>query len=303
MKAFEVSSTKTDSLIYVDMDGVLADFFGEVARQHHVKKFRDVHKGGGISQHAKKSGFFRNLPLLPNATHLIKGILQRAGEYNILSSPLMSDVEGSSDEKTQWLNHYFKNMPPEEILFTHEKYQYAKRPDSTPNILIDDYPTNIALWRSWGGIGILYKDAECDRVLKELDLALVGRIHPHMIDHTVEIEHRKFPHVVSGRRLLKFVKGIHNEFHLDDPVLEHPFWQFVELPLSDINTPEYYHQDDPHRRYISLDWEHINRITPEDIAKKPVVVDGNGWALDGNHRITRARQLGLETIPAYVPYQ
>lgn len=302
MKAFELASKPTNSLIYVDMDGVLADFFGEVARQHHVKKFREVNKGG-ISQRAKKTGFFRNLPLLPNAKHLIKGILQRARNYNILSSPLMSDIEGSAEEKTQWIHQHFEATPPAEILFTHEKYQYAVRPDGSANILIDDYPTNIALWRSWGGIGILYKDAECDRVLKELDMALAGRIHPYMMDPVAEIEHKKFPHVVSGRKLLKFVKNIHDEFHLDEPILKHSFWQFVELPVADINTPEYYHQDDPHRRYISLDWEHINNITPEDIASKPVVVDDEGWALDGNHRITRARQLKLETVPAYVPYK
>ena len=74
------------------------------------------------------------------------------------------------------------------------------------------------------------------------------------------------------------------------------------VKVKDLNTPEKYDQDDPYRRLINLDWKHIRKISRQDIAEKPVVVDERGWVLDGNHRVTAARAMGLDYIPAYVPY-
>jgi ParB-like chromosome segregation protein Spo0J len=74
------------------------------------------------------------------------------------------------------------------------------------------------------------------------------------------------------------------------------------LPIEVLKTPEFYDQDDPYRRVIDLDWDHIDDITIQDIMRKPVVVDDKGWVLDGNHRVTAARARGLTTIRALVPY-
>jgi hypothetical protein len=76
-----------------------------------------------------------------------------------------------------------------------------------------------------------------------------------------------------------------------------------EVPLGNLKTSEFYDQDDPYRRVIDLDWDHIDDITTQDIMRKPVVADANGWLLDGNHRFTAARAKGLGSIRALVPYQ
>ena len=34
---------------------------------------------------------------------------------------------------------------------------------------------------------------------------------------------------------------------------------------------------------------------------KPIVVDSQGWIIDGNHRATAAAEAGLTSVPAYVP--
>ena len=157
MRSLEFESAhQSTPIVYVDMDGVLADFFGEVAKEHDVGYWREIHrKDLGIDQVAQASGFFEMLPILPNAGKLMKGILQLTNDtYSILSSPLMSNVEESSKEKTEWLKRHLKNHQPRAIIFDHEKYKYACQPDGTPNILIDDWETNIRLWEANGGIEI-----------------------------------------------------------------------------------------------------------------------------------------------------
>ena len=107
---FEAADRSSTPIVYVDMDGVLADFFGEVAREHDVEYWREIHrKDLGIDQIAQQPEFFAGLPVLPNAGSLIKGVLGLANTYSILSSPLLSNVEESSKEKMQWLQRHLKN--------------------------------------------------------------------------------------------------------------------------------------------------------------------------------------------------
>ena len=48
-------------------------------------------------------------------------------------------------------------MPPiDKLIFTGMKEKYAtNKLDGSPNILVDDKPTNISRWKDKGGIGIL----------------------------------------------------------------------------------------------------------------------------------------------------
>jgi 5'(3')-deoxyribonucleotidase len=295
-------------IVYIDMDGVLADFFGEVAREHDVSYWREIHrKDLGIDQIAKEPGFFADLPPMPNAGHLMKGSIQLSGKYSILSSPLLSNVEDSSKEKSEWLNKYLVAHPPRAIIFDHEKYKFARQADGTPNILIDDWDTNIKLWESNGGIGILYKDKDYTEALRKLKLALHGKIKPTEMEMAVfeadiDAVNRKEGELYTSRQVLKYVQGIHNEYHMPKPILAHKTWVLRNVSVSDLKTPEYAHQDDPYRRVIDIDWDHVKDIQMQDIKNRPIVTDANGWVLDGNHRATAARARGLETIPALVPY-
>ena len=306
---FEAADRSSTPIVYVDMDGVLADFFGEVAREHDVEYWREIHrKDLGIDQIAQEPGFFKMLPVLPNAGQLMQGVLDLAGKYSILSSPLMSNVEESSREKMAWLQRHLKNHRPQAVIFDHEKYKYAQQPDETPNILIDDWETNIKLWEANGGIGILYKPENCREALHKLSLALRGKIKTEPFemavfeDDVLDVE-RPEGKLYTSRQVLKYVQGIHNEYHMPKPILAHKTWVLRSIPVSELKTPEYVHQDDPYRRVIDLDWDHIKDITRHDIATRPIVADANGWVLDGNHRATAARAAGITEIPALVPYK
>jgi len=310
MKFFEFKSNyKSKPIVYIDMDGVLADFFGEVAREHDVEYWREIHrKDLGIDQIAQQSGFFKMLPELPNARNLIKGALKLAGKYSILSSPLLSNVEESSKEKMQWLQRHLNSHQPQAVIFDHEKYKYAQQPDETPNILIDDWDTNIHLWEANGGIGILYKDENYKDALEKLHDALHGLTKPNtskfeINENDIDITNPNIGKIYTSRQVLKYVEGIHHEYHMPKPILKHKTWILKNIPLSALKMPEHVHQDDPYRRVIDINWDHVEDIPMQDITRRPIVADENGWVLDGNHRATAARARGLETVPALVPYE
>ena len=301
------SSFESRPIVYLDMDGVLADFFGEVAKEHDVGYWREIHrKDLGIDQVAQQPGFFEMLPILPNAGNLMHGVLHLSKKYSILSSPLLSNVEESSKEKMEWLQRHLKNHQPQAVIFDHEKYKYAQQPNGTPNILIDDWDTNIRLWEANGGIGILYKDKNYKEALHKLEAALSGKIEPKKMpvheDDEQDVDVTRKGGMYTSSQVLKYVQGIHNEYHMPKPIMAHKIWLLKNVPVSSLKTPEYVHQDDPYRRVIDINWDHVENIHPHDIKNRPVVADANGWVLDGNHRVTAARARGIDVIPALVPY-
>jgi len=155
-------------LVYIDMDGVLADFFGEWSRISGVNHYKDIDdvpaKLELIRNHPT---FWIDLPLLPHAKALIKTVVDQFGEYRICSTPLTGD-ERSKPGKVQWIRTHLSDIPPAEIILTHDKSQFAFN-NNQPNILIDDFGKNINAWRAAGGIGIKYEDANFADVAKILE--------------------------------------------------------------------------------------------------------------------------------------
>ena len=277
--------------------------FGEVARQEGVDTWREAHRvKDRVEQVARKPGFFANLKPMPNAGKLVHGVLKSAGAYSILSAPLQREIAQSSEEKIEWIQRRLKNHPPEDIVFDNQKEKYARQADGTPNILIDDFDTNIRLWEANGGIGILYAADAVDQALRKLHYALEGLLPVEDVN-TSDIDTSTETKLYTYKQVIKYVQGIHHEYSLVDPIEEHPVWQLTSVPVGSLMTPEFYDQDDPYRRVIDLDWEHIDAITTDDIMRKPVVADADGWVLDGNHRVTAARAQGIAYIRALVPYQ
>ena len=159
------------SEIYVDMDGVLADFFGEWARLMDVDHFTDINKKHDINDALQKirdtDDFWLRLPLLPEAKKLLNLIKQIKGEYYICTSPLADDPNSEKHKRT-WVEENLAFFPPKAVYVTHNKPQYATGKDGTPNILIDDYGVNIRNWEAAGGVGFKYKDHKFERTAKSI---------------------------------------------------------------------------------------------------------------------------------------
>jgi len=149
--------------VYLDMDGVLADFFGGVEKLYGVQHWKDL--TSDKTKDLKKevidritgTDFFATLPKFPTADGLIDLVKKfTGGTFSINTSPLMGDHENSGKYKKVWISNNIE--APAETIVTGRKETYAKdKASGTPNILIDDRPVNIQKWQAAGGYGILYQ--------------------------------------------------------------------------------------------------------------------------------------------------
>jgi len=150
-------------IVYIDMDGVLADFFGGVEQMYGVQHWKEL-----VSDKTKDlktevinritgTDFFATLPKFNDVGELISMVKEfTGGHFSINTSPLRGDNENSAKYKKLWIQNNIEQ--PDEIVITGRKESYAKdKASGTPNILIDDRPVNIQRWQGAGGYGILYQ--------------------------------------------------------------------------------------------------------------------------------------------------
>ena len=145
--------------VYVDMDGVIANFYAGVTRVtgHEEPRAMALQDIEDTMASFKGTDFFFQLPKYDQADELIALVNKMTGgDWYILSSPLKYDREGSAKHKAAWIKKYLK-IQPRGMHFTGDKAQYATQADGTPNILIDDYPKYLEKWTNAGGIGVKYK--------------------------------------------------------------------------------------------------------------------------------------------------
>ena len=149
--------------IYLDMDGVLADFFGAWAEMAGAKSgnWKDIPADQINTTLDQMVGtdFFNTLPKFPTTNTLIDLAKSYTGEYHINSSPLRNDHDNSGKWKKVWIKREL-NPQPKSIILTGTKEKYAVNNDGSPNILIDDRGANIQAWANAGGIGIKYQADE-----------------------------------------------------------------------------------------------------------------------------------------------
>jgi len=157
----EVKSTQYK--IYVDLDGVLADFIDGINKllnkSYSQKKYNSNPKykkemWDAVNEYSHKGGkLWQELELLPDAKELWDYI----EKYNpeILSS--CGGDEGARKQKPIWVESKFgKNVKVNIANRSNLKAEFA----SADSILIDDSKKSIDPWVAAGGIGILHTSAK-----------------------------------------------------------------------------------------------------------------------------------------------
>ena len=161
-------------MIYLDMDGVIADFFGGLEEKFGVDHWKSLSWKEEVFAKLKGTDFFARLPVFGEqdrrsdsiAVHnLVKMIAEDNGiDWGICSSPLRGDEYNSAYHKRNWLQEWdFMPNNIDNCIFTSNKPKYAwSYKDLLPNVLIDDKPQNIKAWKDAGGIGIRFQANEDD---------------------------------------------------------------------------------------------------------------------------------------------
>jgi hypothetical protein len=116
----------------------------------------------------------------------------------------------------------------------------------------------------------------------------------------------------DAKQVLDYIHSIHHEpltQELQQAILKYPTWKLQSVPLSSLHIPDQEYDDeeqepeeDPYNRVQVVDPEHASEYSANFIDSRPIVVDAEGWIIDGNHRAWAAAELmNRDTIKAWVP--
>ena len=129
--------------LFLDMDGVQADFFGAWADLNGVPHYKDITDPEaaivelGQSGYKKVYDFFRTLPPLHGGQQIIQWLHRNKIPFTVLSAPLRIEGPASVQGKKDWLDEHNPGASAHAI-FTSKKFKYAMS-GSTPNVLVDDF--------------------------------------------------------------------------------------------------------------------------------------------------------------------
>lgn len=149
--------------VFLDMDGVQADFFGAWSERSGVDHWKAIaDKESEINELAHSNAkavydFFYNLKPLSGGMQVIRWLRQNNIPYTVLSAPLRGPYnEASIQAKKDWLDKYHLGSSGTAI-FTDKKYQHAMD-GGRSNVLIDDFGKYLRAWSDAGGIAVKHED-------------------------------------------------------------------------------------------------------------------------------------------------
>lgn len=146
-------------VIYVDMDGVIADFYKRYHDMFNIAPEDARYKEQFSSNFPRfiETQQFATLDLMPDARELLNFLDKLDIPKEILSSTARPENDASiSMQKARWLATHNISYKANFVPGKQHKYHYA-----TPNsIIIDDTRSVIEDWNKAGGIGIHHKNAK-----------------------------------------------------------------------------------------------------------------------------------------------
>ena len=135
--------------IFLDVDGVVADFDGHYQRHFGVRPTRWP-EPDNVDWRLVNSvpDFYRTIPLMPRARELFQRVVD-CGEGCAFLTGIPVSIDAASNQKKEWIAEHFPNV---ECICcrARDKWEHG-RPGDT---LIDDYVKYKSAWTSMGGFFI-----------------------------------------------------------------------------------------------------------------------------------------------------
>jgi 5'(3')-deoxyribonucleotidase len=156
--------------IYLDMDGVVADFDSYVSillgRKIGWDSTQDL-SDEEWERLASVDRLYYQFPLMPDATKLVAYVKSLSTRFHVgflTAVPRRSTIPSAKDDKQAWVDKYFPGMKMDIGPYSHHKQKWCKPGD----ILIDDRPSNILEWSAAGGVAI-YHTGDVDATIKRIN--------------------------------------------------------------------------------------------------------------------------------------
>jgi hypothetical protein len=160
--------------LYLDLDGVLADFDAGLRRLGHATDpgMNRSREEMDTDARARKDAlyaaiagtpFFRELPPTPDA-HRLWTAVRHLDPVILTAVPRFDDpahFAEAGDHKHAWVCATFEPIPRTRFVATtsRDKPRFMNPASPRPQVLIDDRSKNVEAWRAAGGIGVLHTTA------------------------------------------------------------------------------------------------------------------------------------------------
>jgi 5'(3')-deoxyribonucleotidase len=162
--------------IYLDMDGVLADF--NSAARRYLSASREEERAAAANGRwpvekwrllARQQHFYRDLPKTAIADRLVEQALQFEAtlgwDIRILTAiPKGNDMPEVFQDKFEWINEYYPGLRVHFGPYSEDKQLHCQSGD----ILVDDRTSNCTEWRNAGGIAVQVRESTQEAALQEL---------------------------------------------------------------------------------------------------------------------------------------
>ena len=159
--------------IYIDMDGVVADFDAlarAVVKNNNFDTLAERWPDDSWEQIKKYPHFYRAIPKMPKADDMMRLAERFRDElgwnlYMLTAIPRLNDIPDCFWDKIGWMREYYPNIIVRFGPYSEDKQHHCRPGD----ILVDDRTSNCGQWRSSGGHAVQVLPGQYDLALTELE--------------------------------------------------------------------------------------------------------------------------------------
>lgn len=140
--------------LFLDLDGVLADFDGHYEQHFGVRLPRSVADPPGMWENIRRHGrFYRDMPPMSDALELWTAVAYL--RPTILTGVSYAEVPEAEQHKREWLAEHLGADVPIICCKSRDKRLHGRPGD----VLVDDWSLYQPLWVEMGGIFVLHTSA------------------------------------------------------------------------------------------------------------------------------------------------